>query len=495
MRAPLTIMAVLAVLLYGLWALTEGSAQEAAPAREASPASVAEIARRVEALRGLRFDAIPRPVAVTPEQARREGLEDLDRSYPEARRRADEQVLKLLGLIDPAVDLRDVSASVFSEGVAGYYDPRTKRMRTVRGAATGTRVLAEMVLAHELTHALEDQRFGLGLEDQGGSDDAALARLALVEGSASELMYAYARRHFTPEETLGGVLGSAFADTGRCPASCRRSSCSRTPAGQAFVAALRERAGGRWTLVDLAERSRPPASTEQVMHPAKWVRRGAAAAGADAAPARALGPGWERAAGGVLGEFQTRELLARRGRRRLGARPPRAGAGTATSCGAAGRGRGLRSAVPARCRADRPLALGHARRLAGVRGEAPPVGPRRARRHAAGRRHLRDRRRARRRGGARRRGDARDGAVGAAGPAPCRRGVNCGSSRQRDQPIRWTCARSSAASPHPPARPAAAARAPTPSPAPAAGPTWAPSAACGATRRWSGCSAARSSAA
>ena len=120
------------------------------------------IARRVEALRGLRFDAIPRPVAVTPEQARREGLEDLDRTYPVARRRADEQVLKLLGLIDPSMDLRDVSASVFSEGVAGYYDPRTKRMRTVRGAATGTRVLAEMVLAHELTHALEDQRFGLG---------------------------------------------------------------------------------------------------------------------------------------------------------------------------------------------------------------------------------------------------------------------------------------------------------------------------------------------
>ena len=60
----------------------------------------------------------------------------------------------------------------FSEGVAGYYDPRTGRMRTVRGAATGTRVLAEMVLAHELTHALEDQRFELDLEDAGGTDDA-----------------------------------------------------------------------------------------------------------------------------------------------------------------------------------------------------------------------------------------------------------------------------------------------------------------------------------
>jgi hypothetical protein len=309
-RAPLTIMAVLAALLMGVWWLTDGRAESPPAPEKVAPVDV--IAKRVEALRGLRFESLPRPVEVTPEQARREGLEDLDRSYPEARRRADEQVLELLGLIDASVDLRDVSASVFSEGVAGYYDPRTKRMRTVRGAATGTKVLAEMVLAHELTHALEDQRYGLGLEDQGGSDDTALARLALVEGSASDLMYAYARRHFTAEETLGGVLGSAFAPTGSLPGFLQAQLVFPYTGGAEFVGALRERAGGRWTLVDLAERSRPPASTEQIMHPEKWVRV------EPPVPVRvrageALGDGWERAAGGVLGEFQTRELLARAG--------------------------------------------------------------------------------------------------------------------------------------------------------------------------------------
>src|SRR5215213_9633109 len=270
MRTPLTIIAVLAVLLLGLSALTEGDGEPPAPVPPAA-APVSEIARRVEALRDLRFRSIPRPVEVTAAQARREGLEDLDRSYPEARRRADEQVLKLLGLIDPSVDLRAVSASVFSEGVAGYYDPRTKRMRTVRGAATGTRVMAEMVLAHELTHALEDQRYGLGLEDAGGSDDAVLARLALVEGSASQLMYDYAERHFTREETLGGVLAGAFADTGSLPGFLQAQLVFPYTGGQAFASALRERAGGRWTLVDLADRVRPPASTEQVMHPSKYV--------------------------------------------------------------------------------------------------------------------------------------------------------------------------------------------------------------------------------
>ena len=309
-RVPLTIMAVVAALLMGVWWLTDGRAEEPAPAPKAAP--VGEIAKRVEAIRGLRFDTLPKPVEVTPAQARREGLEDLDRSYPRERRLADEETLKLLGLIDPSVDLREVSGSVFSEGVAGYYDPRTKRLRTVRGADAGGRVMTEMILAHELTHALEDQRFGLDLDAEGGSDDAALARLALVEGSASELMFAYAQRHFSQEELLGGVLGSAFAPTGSLPGFLQDQLIFPYTAGRTFVAALRERAGGRWDLADLAEKQRAPASTEQIMHPEKWIRVD------PPVPVRVraravLGKGWKRAAGGVFGEFQTRELLSEAG--------------------------------------------------------------------------------------------------------------------------------------------------------------------------------------
>ena len=154
-------------------------------ASAARPVDVATIAARVEALRGLQFAQRPVPERVSAEQARREGLSDLDRSYPEARRRADEEVLKLLGLIEPDVDLRAISGSVFGEGVAGYYDPRSKRLRLVDGAAPGP--LAEIVLAHELNHALEDQHFGLAL-DETATDDAALARVALIEGTAMLVM-------------------------------------------------------------------------------------------------------------------------------------------------------------------------------------------------------------------------------------------------------------------------------------------------------------------
>ena len=258
MRTPLTVIAVLIVALLGLWFLTE---DEEPAAQAAAPVDV--IAKRVEALRRLRFDELPEPLEVTSEQARREGLESIDRDYPAERRRDDETVYEMLGLIEPGADLRELSGDLFGEGVAGYYDPRDGRLRVVEGAGTGTRVLEEMILAHELTHALEDQRFEL--ETDAATDDRALARSALHEGSATALMYAYVGEHFTTEETLGGLLSSAFDDTGDLPPFLQAQLLFAYVSGEAFIRELLARGG--WGLVDTAYEIRPPASTEQVLHP------------------------------------------------------------------------------------------------------------------------------------------------------------------------------------------------------------------------------------
>jgi hypothetical protein len=306
MGTSLAIMAAILVVLFPLAFVLEP--ETAAPAPQSPPpASVGVIAGRVEALRGLRFDEVPVARAVTPREVRREALEDLDRTYPDDRRRADEDVLRLLGLIGPDDDLRTLTASLFGAGVAGYYDPRTDRLRTVTGAQTGTPVLFEMVLAHELTHALEDQAYGVE-SDPEAADDEALARLALVEGSASVLMLAYADAHFTAEEALGGVLGSAFAPTAPLPPFLQSHVTFPYQAGAAFVSDLMRRAEGSWNHVDTAYELRPPTSTEPVLHPEAYfqadeprpVRPGTAAR---------LGEGWTRAATGTWGEFQTRELL------------------------------------------------------------------------------------------------------------------------------------------------------------------------------------------
>jgi hypothetical protein len=300
MRTPLAVIVVLIVLLLGVSVLT--SSDDEAPAQPQA-ASVSVIAHRVEALRDLRFKELPKPVPVTAATARREGLAELDEQYPVARRRADETVYKLLGLIAPDQDLRTLTGSLFEQGVLGYYDPSDGRLRVVKGAGTGTRVLWEMTLAHELTHALEDQQFSLP-DESATSDDRALARTALIEGTATWLMYAYVLRHFSSEETLGSLLGAAFQDTGGLPPFLEAQVVFPYVAGEAFVEDLRDKAGGRWDLVDTAYRLHLPSSTEQILHPEAYF------AADEPKPVRLRNVlGWKRAAGGTWGELQTRELV------------------------------------------------------------------------------------------------------------------------------------------------------------------------------------------
>jgi len=299
MRTPFAVMAVLLVALLAIGFLTEDDDGEPAAAPAAAPVDV--IAKRVEALRRLRFDELPEPVEVTAEQARSEGLESLDRDYPAERLRDDETVYELLGLIEPGADLRELTGNLFGEGVAGYYDPRDGRLRVVEGSGTGTRVLEEMILAHELTHALEDQRFGL--ESEPATDDRTLARSALYEGSATALMYAYVGEHFSAEETLGGLLSSAFEDTGDLPPFIQAQVLFAYVGGEAFVRELLQRGG--WGLVDTAFEVRRPSSTEQILHPGAYLE----ADEPQPVRIRAALPGWERAHAGTWGELQTRELL------------------------------------------------------------------------------------------------------------------------------------------------------------------------------------------
>ena len=298
--------AIVLALLVGTAVVTAGD-EPGAPARVAS-APVATVAARVEALRGVRFRERVSPQRVSPAQARREGLADLDRAHPPARRRADEELYKLLGLLPPETDLRDLSGSVFGEQVAGYYDPRDGRLRIVEGAATQNRVLDEMVVAHELTHALEDQVFGLDTETIEEGGDAALALQALVEGTATQVMYEYVGRHFPGDVALGGLLSSslsASATTPLPPFVMEQLLFAYTD-GQAFVRALHDAAGDSWRLVDAALRARPPASTEQVLHPDAYLRFEAP----ERVPlALRLRRGWRRVTSGRFGEWQTRAFL------------------------------------------------------------------------------------------------------------------------------------------------------------------------------------------
>lgn len=314
-RVPeLAILLVIALLAVGGIVLgASGGSSSSSPSRASvSRAHVALIAQRVETLRGLRFRHRVAVAIVSPAQARREGIAEYDRSDPPARRRASEELLKLLGLLPADADLRSVEASVFEEQVAGYYDPRRRRLALVRGAGVD-----DVTLAHELTHALEDQHADLdrlGTDPRAG-DDAATAQQALVEGSATLVMERYAAR-WPSDAPLGDALAGLGQVTSATPmpAYVTRSLVFPYFQGEAFVQALRDANGGGWELVDLAERARPPTTTAEILDPGRWLRaqqpEPVSLAAADRALGSASAGGWRRLVSSTLGSEDVAALLS-----------------------------------------------------------------------------------------------------------------------------------------------------------------------------------------
>jgi hypothetical protein len=312
----------------GILAGEEEAEQQAAPARgeslEQVSERVGEVARGVERVRELEFDRLPRVRLVGVEEATRDSLEELDHYVPPPRQRIEERVLAMLGLLPPGVRLREVLGEALTEEVAGYYVPRTETMALVRGAGLGG-LLAEVTLAHELTHALEDQRFDI--EPHGASgflSDRAVADAALREGSATLAMVEYVAltqgggQELPPEvrrRLLEELDELALPASSGLPRYVREGLVFSYAAGAIFVSRLESQGG--WAAVDRAFGEDAPVSSEQIMHPRKY-EAGERPVGVRLGGVRAaLPPGARVVARGDLGEFDTAQLLLdANGRRR-----------------------------------------------------------------------------------------------------------------------------------------------------------------------------------
>jgi hypothetical protein len=150
------------------------------------------------------------------------------------RLRRTELVLKKFGLLPKDFDLQTFLVSLLEEQVAGYYDAKTKTVNLLDWVLPD---LQRPVLAHELTHALQDQSFGLDKWLKKGSEDLdtkkdlkaeditkdenSEARQAVVEGQAMVVLvdYMLAPLHRTvansPEivETLNADMAAGTADS------------------------------------------------------------------------------------------------------------------------------------------------------------------------------------------------------------------------------------------------------------------------------------------
>jgi len=154
--------------------------------------------------------------------------------------------------------------------VLGFYDFEDRRMVVVSDA--GFDALARITYAHEYTHALQDAAFGIGAirdELQEADDDVAMAQVALEEGDASLAMILWAvQAGGMSDEELLGISQTPLPDMTGIPGWMVRQAEFPYLAGAEFVSQLY--LSGGWDAVDAAYTD-PPASTEQVLHPEKYL--------------------------------------------------------------------------------------------------------------------------------------------------------------------------------------------------------------------------------
>ena len=176
-----------------------------------------------------------------------------------------------LGLVPPNFPLKQTYIDLLGEQVAAFYDQHQHRLFMFEDAALSG-AQNRIILAHELTHALQDQNFGLlklPLEAKN-NDDRAEAASALIEGDATLVMSQYMAQDLswqTLTDTVGTSLTQNMAQLREAPRFLREMLVFPYLKGQQFCAAAFAR-GGFAALS--AVYAHPPSSTAQILHPEKY---------------------------------------------------------------------------------------------------------------------------------------------------------------------------------------------------------------------------------
>jgi hypothetical protein len=203
-----------------------------------------------------------------------------------------EIVLKKFGLLDRDFHLQPFMISLLTEQVAGFYDNKTKTVNLLDWIEPEEQ---KPVLAHELTHALQDQKVDLTKWSEVGSEDIAknaeqdnqhiqtdeadTARDAVAEGQAMCVFMDYTMRPTGQSlATSPGIidkLKEMVSDTNgspilaRAPLLLQQSLLFPYAEGLSFEDAILLKAGKDAAFS--AVLANPPGSTFEILHPAEYL--------------------------------------------------------------------------------------------------------------------------------------------------------------------------------------------------------------------------------
>lgn len=236
------------------------------------------------------------------------------------RLKSGEIVLKKLGLLPRNFNLDEFLVRLMREQVAGYYDPDTKFVNMLNWLPPETQL---PVLAHELTHALQDQSFDLKKFTKGKSpkdkkaveniveDEALAARHAIIEGQAMAVMIDYilaptgqslmSAPQIADAMEAGMGAGSDSPTYNSAPLYLKRMLIFPYTYGLNFERQLMTNKGKQEAFSGVFQR--PPRSTREVMQPAAYLANEALPPLNPPDVAAVLGKDWEMYDIGSMGEF------------------------------------------------------------------------------------------------------------------------------------------------------------------------------------------------
>ncbi|HYV51138.1 MAG TPA: hypothetical protein VE910_04485 [Dongiaceae bacterium] len=164
------------------------------PADEAELRLADDVAKSVESLRGWKFKQTVKKGMYSEAELRAFIEKRLAEEYPPAELESNEEFLRTIGALPESTSLRQTLIDVLMSQIGGFYDPPSKTFYMVKREGTEYGQLVDRILiAHELTHALDDQHVSLDslMSARDRSQDGEFVIGALVEGSATEVMTRY----------------------------------------------------------------------------------------------------------------------------------------------------------------------------------------------------------------------------------------------------------------------------------------------------------------
>ena len=246
--------------------------------RDAIPSDQSEamglIEQEVSQLRGLNASSPVARTLISETELEAIVREDFFADYTDEESQQDAWVLSVMGLLPPDFDLKEFYNLLYSEQIAGFYDDEAAAMYVVQGGEFGGS--EKMTYAHEYTHVLQDQNYGLdeglGLNDEACLEDSekCAAVQALIEGDATLSEIEWVQTYATLRDIQDIVdsydsYESPILDS--APAYMVADLGFPYDSGYVFVEALFN-AGG-FEAVDEAYRNLP-VSTEQILHPERY---------------------------------------------------------------------------------------------------------------------------------------------------------------------------------------------------------------------------------